>query len=74
MVDPAAQHVIVHIDGGWAVTKHGSTRSTRRFDSEEDAIAYACALSKKQQTDLYIHGPDGMVRRKISWGDDGHSG
>ncbi|MFP4249323.1 MAG: DUF2188 domain-containing protein [Armatimonadota bacterium] len=70
MVDPAAQHVIVHMDGGWAVKKHGSTRATRRFDSRKAAISYARKLSRKHSTDLYIHGRDGMVRSKISYGND----
>lgn len=67
-----SQHVVPHPDGGWSVKKGGSTRATRRFDTQEDAISYGREISKNQQAELYIHRRDGMIRKKNSYGNDPH--
>jgi Uncharacterized protein conserved in bacteria (DUF2188) len=67
-----SQHVVPHPDGGWSVKKGGSTHATRRFDTQKEAISYGRKVSKNQGTDLYIHGHDGMVRSKDSFGHDPH--
>jgi hypothetical protein len=65
-----SQHVIPHLDGGWSVVKDGSIRSTRRFDTQKAAISYARRLSKAQGSELYVHGRDGLIRSRDSYGND----
>ncbi len=65
------QHV-VPADGGWAVRKAGSSRATRTFATQKEAIDRARSIAKKQQTELYIHGRDGKIRERDSYGNDSY--
>lgn len=64
-----AQHVVPR-DGKWAVRKTGSDRVTKRYDTQREAIEAARKLARKQKTELYIHGEDGRIRERNSFGDD----
>ena len=64
------QHVVRHPDGGWSVKKGGSAHATRRFKTQQEAIAYGKEVSKKQGAELYIHRRDGLIREKNSYGND----
>ena len=55
---------------GWAVKKSGSERASRTFETKEEAIEYGRALSKTEQTELYIHKSNGMIQNRNSYGDD----
>ncbi len=65
------QHV-VPADGKWATRKSGSPRVHRTFPTQRDAIKHARGLAKKQKTELYIHGRDGKIRERDSYGNDPH--
>jgi len=67
-----SQHVILHPDGGWSVKKGGATQVTRRFETQKEAINYGRKISKAQGSELYVHGRDGMVRSKDSYGSGSH--
>jgi hypothetical protein len=68
---PASQHVVKNADG-WAVKKGGSTRATKVFSNQSEAIAYGRNIAKNQRTELYVHGKDGRIREKDSYGRDLH--
>lgn len=68
----SSQHVVPHPDGGWSVKKGGATHVTRRFETQKEAISYGRKISKAQGSELYVHGRDGMVRSKDSYGNDPH--
>jgi hypothetical protein len=57
-------------NGGWAVKKSGSTRVSGAFHSKLEAIQYARALSKNEQTELFIHRKDGTIQERNSYGKD----
>jgi uncharacterized protein YdaT len=65
------QHVVPAGDK-WAVRKAGSSRSTETFDTQSKAIERAREFAKKQRTELYIHGRDGKIRERNSYGGDPH--
>jgi type IV secretory pathway TrbL component len=65
-----SQHVVPDPKGGWVVKKGGSERASKHFERQQDAIDWARQLSKKQQTELVIHGRDGTIRQKDSYGRD----
>ena len=67
-----SQHVTPNLSGGWSVFRSGSTRASRVFRNHDAAVAYARDKARKEQTDLYVHGSDGMVREKTSYGIEGH--
>lgn len=64
------QHVVQTADGGWAVKKGGSTRASKICDTQQEAIAYGKVIAKNQNAELYIHGKDGKIREKNSYGRD----
>lgn len=65
-----SQHVVKNPDGGWAVKKGGSTKATKVFDTQEKAIARGREIAKNQKAEFYIHGRDGRIREKDSYGKD----
>jgi Uncharacterized protein conserved in bacteria (DUF2188) len=64
----AIQQVVDRGRGEWAVRKVGSERATKVFSSQKKAIAFARDHAKKQGDMLYIHGRDGSVREKTTYG------
>jgi hypothetical protein len=66
----SSQHVVPHPDGGWSVKRGGATHATKRFETQREAISYGRKISKVQGSELYVHGRDGMIRSKDSYGSD----
>ncbi len=64
------QHVTPHKDGGWQVKGEGNTRATARTETQAEAIQRAREISRNQQTELLIHGRDGRIRERDSYGND----
>ena len=64
-----AQHVVPR-NGRWAVRKSGSTRVSRYFKTQGEAIEAARDIAKREHTELYIHGSDGRIRERNSYGND----
>lgn len=64
----SSQHVVRHPDGGWSVKKGGSTHATKRFDTQKEAITYGRKISKAHGSELYVHGRDGLILSKNSYG------
>ncbi|TXE03085.1 DUF2188 domain-containing protein [Algoriphagus aquimarinus] len=65
------QHVIP-LGNGWAVKKEGSSRFTVITDNQRDAIKVAREIAKNNQSELIVHGRDGKIREKNSYGKDPH--
>lgn len=67
----ANQHVVPR-DGEWAVRKEGSSRDTSRFSTQEEAIRAGRRIARNQGSELLVHGRDGRIRERRSYGDDPH--
>ena len=65
------QHVVPR-DSGWAVRRSGSEKATKIFDTQREAIAQGRKIAQNQRTELYIHGSDGRIRERDSYGRDPH--
>ena len=65
-----SKHVVPSPGGGWAVKNSGATRASRTFGTQADAIAYGRTAAKKEQSELYVHGRDGTIKNKNSYGND----
>lgn len=63
------QHVVPSSEG-WRVQKDNSKKATKIFDNQEDAISYARKVAINQQSELSIHGKNGKIREKNSYGKD----
>lgn len=66
----ASKHVVPSGTGGWAVKNSGATRASRTFETQQQAVTYARDAAKKVGTELYIHGRDGTIKDKRSYGND----
>lgn len=65
------QHVIPK-GGMWSVQKAGAARVTSTHSTQADAIRAATEIARNQKTELYIHGKDGRIRERNSYGKDPH--
>lgn len=72
MAEKRSQHVVPSGDG-WAVRKAGSSRATERFDTQRAAAEAATRFAKNQGTEVFIHGEDGRIRERNSYGNDPRS-
>lgn len=63
------QHVVPR-DGKWSVRRTGSDRVTRTYTTQREAIDAARKIAQNQGTELYIHGRDGRIRERDSYGRD----
>lgn len=65
------QHVVPR-DGAWAVRGANTSRDTRRYATQREAIDAARRIARNQGSELLVHGRDGRVRERRSYGDDPH--
>ena len=65
-----SKHVVPNPSGGWSVKNSGATRASRTFDTQQQAVTYARDAAKKGGTELYVHGRDGTIKNKNSYGND----
>lgn len=65
------QHVVPHPDG-WAVKGEGNEKATKVVETQAEAIEVATEIAKNQNSELLIHGKDGRIRERNSYGNDPH--
>lgn len=63
------QHVVPH-DGGWAVRGEGNERVTSIYDTQAEAIDRAREIARNNHSEILIHGRDGQIRDRDSYGHD----
>ncbi len=63
------QHVVPHANG-WAVKGAGSERATKVVETQREAIGIARDVAKNQGTEMLIHGENGRIRERNSYGND----
>lgn len=64
------QHVTHRPDGKWQHIGAGNERATGVYDTQREAIDSARDAAIKQQSELVIHGKNGQIREKNSYGND----
>lgn len=64
------QHVTPHPKGGWQVIGAGNTRATKRTATQAQAAEVARAIAVNQKSERVIHGTNGRIRAKDSYGND----
>lgn len=63
------QHVVPHPDG-WAVRGAGNERVSSIHGTQAEAAAQARATAERQGTEAIIHGRNGQIRERDSYGND----
>lgn len=59
-------------ENGWKVKQIGS-EAGELFATKDDAISHAKAFAKKAQSDIFIHGKDGLIQSRDSFASEGSS-
>lgn len=63
------QHIVRH-PNGWAVKKAGADCATSVHKTQSGAIEYGRDVARNQQSELLIHGRNGRIRARDSYGND----
>lgn len=63
------QHVVPRGDD-WAVVGEGNSRDTSHHDTQSEAIAAARGIARNQKSELLVHGENGRIRDRNSYGHD----
>ncbi len=61
---------VVPSQGNWAVKSEGSTKASKITSTQKEAIGIAKRMAKNNQSELLIHGINGKIREKNSYGTD----
>ena len=63
------QHVVPHGDD-WAVKGAGNSKATSIHPTQAEAINRGKEIAQNQKSELLIHGKNGRIREKNSYGND----
>lgn len=63
------QHVVPN-GNGWSVRSAGASRAAGTYETQREAVDVARNRARQQGTELYIHGRDGRIRERVSYGTD----
>lgn len=63
------QHVVPDGDG-WGVKGAGNSKITKHTETQKQSIEIATNIAKNQGSELIIHGKDGKIRDRNSYGND----
>ena len=63
-------HVVPTERNGWAVEVEGTDGATSHYPSQDEAIAAGTEKAKNDKVELFIHGRDGQIRERNSFGHD----
>lgn len=64
------QHVVPDKNGGWKVRGAGNSRATKHTSTQSEAIKIAKSIAKNQGSELFIHGKNGQIRERNTYGKD----
>lgn len=61
---------VVPSNGRWSVRRSGSVRASKIYKTQQEAIDEARSRARSEHGELYIHGRDGRIRERDSYGND----
>lgn len=64
------QHVTHRPDGMWQVIGAGNSKATRVVERQSDAIDIAKTIAQNQHSEMFIHGKNGKIRERNTYGND----
>ncbi len=63
------QHVVSR-ENGWAVRGEGNQRDTSHHRTQAEAESAAREIATNQKSEVLIHGENGRIRERNSYGND----
>lgn len=67
-----AVHVTPRSEEGWAVIREGNERASEVFPTQAQAEMVGRNVARRDQTEFFLHGQDGRIRERDSYGNDPH--
>lgn len=64
------QHVTHRKDGLWQVKGAGNSKATIVAETQKEAAEVARQIAKNQKSEVVVHGINGRIRQKDSYGND----
>lgn len=61
---------VVPREQGWAVTREGAERDSSHHSTQAEAISQARETARRERVELLVHGEDGKIRERNSYGND----
>lgn len=61
---------VVPRGSGWAVEKAGASRASKVTETQKEAIGAATKTARREGSEVIIHGANGRIREKNSYGND----
>lgn len=61
---------VVPKGGKWSIRTSGAERTSGTFKTQDEAVAVAKERARNNSTELYVHGRDGRIRERSSYGKD----
>lgn len=63
------QHVVPN-SNQWAVKGAGNSKATSLHNTQSEAIKAARSIAINQKSELFIHGTNGQIRERNTYGND----
>lgn len=57
-------------DGRWKVKSDGASKAAGIYENKHDAVEAGEAIAKNHRSELTVHGRDGKIQSKDSFGND----
>lgn len=70
MTNKKGVHVTPLDDGHWNVIRDGARRASSVHSTQAEAADAGREIARREQAELYIHGRDGRIRDRDSYGND----
>jgi hypothetical protein len=67
---PGRNRHVVPQNGKWAVRIEGKKRASSLHDTQAEAVEEARMRARRDKSELLIHGRDGEIRSRDSYGND----
>ena len=64
------QHVVPTSNGKWGVRGEGNSKLTKITSTQNKAIEKAREIAKNQRSEVVIHGENGKIQDRDSYGND----
>lgn len=61
---------VVPSEDGWRVEREGQDRAVAKAGTQKEAAQRGREVARKDQVEFYLHGRDGQIREKDSYGND----
>lgn len=61
---------VVPLDNRWGIKAEGESEPSQVADTQEEAFEIGRELAKQERSELLIHGEDGKIRERNTYGKD----